>query len=139
MGAEALAAALGRGAMPKLQNLDLDHTDIGSQGVAALAAPLRKLPALNELNLARCEIGDEGVASLVANLGKDDFKKLEGLFLQYNMITDAGMTTIAAALHAGGLPKLRLFQPNVEFTAFFTPASASAVQAVNDAWKKRFL
>ena len=49
--------------------------------MAALAAPLRDLPALKTLYLTSCDIGDEGVASLVANLGKDDFKAVENLWL----------------------------------------------------------
>jgi len=89
-GAEALAAALSTGAIPKLTMLDLLANPIGNQGVAALAAPLRKWSALNQLYLDDCKIGDEGVASLVDNLGKDDFKALEHLWLNNNKITDAG-------------------------------------------------
>ena len=132
-GAEALAAALGRGAMPKLENLLLYHNPIGNRGVAALAAPLRKLPVLDRLFLSQCEIGDEGVASLVDNLGKDDFKKLEDLYLGSNKITDAGVAKLLAALDAGGLPKLvsgpHLLEEN--------PASAVAVEALKHALVKR--
>jgi len=132
-GAEALATALRRGAMPKLEVLLLQGNPIGSQGMAVLAAPLRKLPALEQLVLDRCKVGNEGVASLVANLGKDDFKALERLYLGSNNITDAGMTTLAAALDAGGLPKLTYH------THFLiaNPASTAAVQAVQDALAKR--
>ena len=92
--------------MPNLEGLSLDHSPIGDQGLAVLAAPLRKLPALKYLDLDTCEIGDEGVASLFANLGKDDFKALECLWLADNQITDAGMATLVAALDAGRLPRL---------------------------------
>jgi len=135
-GAEALAAALPRGAMPKLEWLGLAENPIGNRGMAALAAPLRKLPALNLLVLDDCEIGDEGVASLVDNLGKDDFKKLERLYLYGNKITDAGAVKLLAALDAGGLPKLvndmwkgDLLKDN--------PVSAVAVEAVKAALAKR--
>jgi len=137
-GAEAFAGALSRGAMPKLDELELTGNPIGNQGMAALAAPVRKLPALTHLVLFKCEIGDKGLASLVANLGKDDFKKLESLFLADNYVTDAGMITLAAALDAGRLTRLR--GQTAEFAQYFlqgNPASASAIQAVKDALAKR--
>ena len=108
-GAETLAAALGRGAMPKLEELLIFANPIGVQGATALAAPLRKLPALKMLSLARCEIGDEGVASLFANLGKDDFKKLEMLYVNNEMtddVTEKGCATIATAIESGAMPEL---------------------------------
>ena len=127
-GAEALAAALGRGALPKLDNAYLNGNPIGNQGAAVLAASLRTLPALTELWIGNCEIGDKGVASLVANLGKDDFKKLEHLFLCRNKITDVGLATLFTALDAGGLPHLRV--GDEEFFLGGNPASDSAVQVV---------
>jgi len=139
VGAEALAVALRRGAMPNLEQLLIHCNPIGKQGVAALAAPLRKLPSLKTLGLVQCfEIGDEGMASLLANLGKDDFKKLETLFIAKNNITDAGMITLAAALDAGRLTRLR--DQTDAFALYFlqrNPASASAIQAVRDALAKR--
>ena len=81
---------------------------LGNQGLAALAAPLRRLPALRMLLLWDNQIGDEGVASLFTNLGKDDYKALETLWLGDNMITDAGVTTLVAALDAGRLPRLSI-------------------------------
>jgi len=137
VGAEALAAALGRGAMPKLAQLILAANPIGNQGMAALAAPLRKLPELYELYLLSCGIGDEGMVSLVDNLGKDDFRALTGLFLHTNKITDAGMSTLGAALEAGGLPRLRNGPDFTEVFLKINPASASAIQAVKDALAKR--
>ena len=70
------------GGLPDLEVLSLCGSRIGKQGVAALAEPLRKRPRLRVLNFDGCEIGDEGVAALVDNLGKDDFKALEMLYLQ---------------------------------------------------------
>jgi len=132
-GAEALSAALGRGAMPKLTSLGFADNPIGNQGVAALTASLRNMSGLDRLFLCRCEISDEGVASLVDNLGKDDFKALNTLYLGGNKITDAGVAKLLAALDAGGMPKLvsdpHLLKDN--------PASAVAVEAVNHALAKR--
>ena len=105
-GAEAIAAALGMGALPNLQVLDLSCNPIGNQGSAALALALRTMPALECLYLLGCGIGDEGVASLFANLGKDDFKKLEILDLQQNQLTDVGCETLISARRAGRMPAL---------------------------------
>ena len=106
-GAEALGAALQRGAMPKLEVLELKFIEgLGNQGLAALAAPLRKLPKLTYLDVEDCGIGDEGVASLVADLGKDDFKQLMTVCLDGNKITDAGCATLVAAIQAGAMPEL---------------------------------
>ena len=140
-GAIALATALSRGAMPKLVTLFLSCNPFGNQGMVALAAPLHKMPALRMIHLSMCEIGDEGVASLVDNLGKDDFKALEKLFLSSNKINDAGMSTLVAAIDAGRLPKMishTVRAPNLELHFLGrNPSSASAVQAVEDALAKR--
>ena len=133
VGAEALAAALRRGAMPKLETLGLSRNPIGNQGVAALAAPLRKMPALRTLSLGFCEIGDEGMASLLDNLGKDDFKKLERLFLVNNNITDAGCARLVSTLDAVGMPKLEHVALAGSYGARANPACTEACNAVEDA------
>jgi len=134
LGAEALAAALRRGAMPTLEVLCLGYNPIGNQGVASLAAPLRKLPLLTTLYVSHCEIGDVGMASLVDNLGKDDFKALNHLWMHSNKITDAGVARLLAALDAGGMPKLVVNDPCLLVA---NPASAVAVEAVKAALVKR--
>ena len=112
--ADAIAAALSRGAMPGLEELDLFASSLGNRGLAALAKPLRKLPALKKLMLGRCKLGDEGVASLMANLGKDDFKELNELWLgadeaalDDNKLTDKSCDTLISALDDGAMPKLK--------------------------------
>ena len=136
VGAEALAAALGRGALPKLERLALSANRIGNHGVAALAAPLRSMPALKCLYLPQCGIGDEGLASLVANLGKDDFKKLEYLYVGDNGITDVGVARLAAAIDGGGLPALQ-WDTHALLGNPSSASARSAVQAVKDALAKR--
>ena len=107
-GAEALAAALRRGALPNLEVLYLsNNSELGNQGMAMLAAPLCKLPTLKALHLFNCEIGDEGVASLVADLGKDDFKALETLNLDYNFVTNEICAMLVTAIKAGAFPSLK--------------------------------
>ena len=113
-GAEALAAALCGGAVPKLELLFLGSNTIGGQGVTALAAPLRKLPALRELQLSQTELDDDGVASLFANLGKDDFKALERIALDSvfgqgharNKLGEKSYATLTSVLDEGAMPKL---------------------------------
>ena len=106
-GAEALAAALRRGAMPKLRNLHLAcNPELGGQGATALSTVLKESPVLECLDLGTCGIDDEGVASLVANLGKDDFKALKTLRLDKNDLTDVGCAKLVAALRAGALPAI---------------------------------
>jgi len=138
VGAEALAAALSRGVMTKLNELHLSDNDIGDQGVAALAPALKKLPALKRLDLGMCGIGDEGVGSLLDNLGKDDFKALEELYLDANLLTDKGCATTVAALKAGALPAIKsLYYPGNEERRFSDEASAEACEAVNAALQQR--
>jgi hypothetical protein len=64
-GASALAAALGRGALPRLKRLRLLDTAIGDAGLVALAPALRRLTAaLDILGLADNPFSDEGLAAL---------------------------------------------------------------------------
>ena len=137
-GAEAFAAALGRGAMPKLERLFIGDNPIGDLGVAALVAPLRKMPALQNVDLAHCGIGDEGVASLVANLGEDDFKKLKQLDLENNLISDVGCAKLIAALKAGALPALVGLFDLDEADRISLHASEAACAALDAALEKRF-
>ena len=124
---EALAAALRRGALPKLEELWLYGNPLGNQqGVAALAASLRKLPTLKHLFLGNCGLVDNDVASLVGGLGKDDFKALFTLALHDNPITDVSATKLGAAFDAGLLPKL-LYD---ELAFMDTQVSDSAVEAL---------
>ena len=62
-GASALAAALDRGALPRLEYLALRSAAIGDAGLAALAPALRRQPALEHLYLAGNPFGDEGLAA----------------------------------------------------------------------------
>ena len=137
-GAEALAAALHRGAFPKLDVLDLSDDPIGNQGAAGLAPPLRTRLLLRELYLVGCEIGDEGVASLVANLGKDDFKALEVLYLYRNDMTNAGCATLIAAVKNGAMPNLKPGELAVENNNNASDeALLAVVEALDARWNAR--
>ena len=97
------------------------HVGDGNHGVTVLAAPLRKLPALKQLFLGNTELGDEGVASLVADLGKDDFKALDTLYLSQTSdeLTDKGYATLASALTKGAMPRLDDLSVHLEKQAAF--------------------
>jgi len=132
VGAEAFASALRRGAMPNLDTLFLNCNAIGNRSLVVLAAPLRKLPRLFRLGLSNNKFGDEGMASLFASLKQDDFSMLECLALSWNNITNTGLSTLATAIRARGLPAL---SPEwLQLVGFspdpYNPASASSIQAV---------
>jgi len=137
VGAEALAAALRMGALPKLETLCTSNNKLGTQGVISLAPALKKLPALLHLDLGECGIGDEGVSSLLDNLGKDEFKVLEKLYLDGNLLTDKGCATVVAALKAGPLPAIEEFYHPDEASMITEHASEEACAAVDAALQKR--
>ena len=129
-GAAALAATLRT--IPKLEELTLAANQIGLQGVVALAPVLRKLPALKRLDLGEAEIGDDDVEALLINLGKDDFKALQKLYLDGNELTDKTCHNLIAALKAGALPALEeLHHPEAD--AISEHASEEALWALNAA------
>jgi hypothetical protein len=135
-GASALAAALGRGALPRLKALYLINTAIGDAGLVALAPALRRRPALEHLHLYGNHFGDEGLAALLAPPPPPAgalppptgvLTKLKVLDLGRTQITDAGCAALAAALDSGALPALE------ELALFDTPASATAKATVGRA------
>ena len=105
-GASALAAALGRGALPRLKILGLiNGTAIGDAGLVALAPALRRLPALQTLSLSFNPLGDEGLAALVAPPPPGVLPpptgvlaKLKALFLNNTQVSDVGCAALAAVL-----------------------------------------
>eukprot|EP00964_Phaeocystis_antarctica_P102838 scaffold68144_cov73-Phaeocystis_antarctica.AAC.4 len=132
-GASALAAALGRGALPRLKGLALNNTAIGDAGLVTLAPALRRLPALEELNLNENPFGDKGLAALVAPpLPAVAPSPPNGvpngvlmvLSLHNTQITDAGCAALRAALISGALPALDILGLRG------IPASAAAKDAV---------
>ena len=134
-GASALAAALDRGALPRLESLALGNAAIGDAALAALAPALRRRPALEDLYLYDNPFGDEGLAALVAPPPPagtppppaGGLKKLKRLDLRGTQITDAGCATLAAALDSGALPALEQLELDD------IPASAAAKEAVDAA------
>ena len=138
-GASALAAALGKGALPRLKSLTLRKAAISDTGLVALAPALRRRPALEYLDLAGNPFGDERLAALVAPAPPagtppppaGGLLHLERLDLSDTQVTDAGCATLAAALDSGALPALKVLRLD------YTPASAAATDAVSKALAKR--
>ena len=112
--AGALAAALGRGALPRLKTLRLILAAVDDAGLVALAPALRRLPALELLNLQDNPFGDEGLAALVAPSlpagalppPARGLTKLKELDFGDTQVTDAGCAALATAIHSGALPAL---------------------------------
>eukprot|EP00964_Phaeocystis_antarctica_P006196 scaffold3372_cov54-Phaeocystis_antarctica.AAC.1 len=125
-GASALAAALSRGALPRLKTLVLNDAAIGDAG---LGNPF----------------GDEGLAALVAPPPPagalppptGGLTKLKLLNLINTQITDAGCATLAAALDSGALPALETVSSSRRPCQLAgVPASAAATTAVHEALAK---
>ena len=133
-GASAVAAALERGALPRLEGLSLTECAIGDAALAALAPALRRRPALKVLYILDTPIGDEGLAALVAppppaagTPPAGGLVKLEELYLYEPQISDAGCATLVAAIDSGTLPTLE------DLDLDGTPARAAAIEAVSEA------
>jgi hypothetical protein len=133
-GASALAAALDRGALPRLEGLALCFAAIGDAGVVALALALRRRPALEILHLNGNPFGDEGLAALVAPPPADApppqaevLAQLTDLVLGGTQITDDGCACLASRLRSGALPALEYLGPH------YIPASWAAQAAVYQA------
>ena len=115
-GARAIADALDRGALPRLENLALLNANIGDAALAALAPALRRRPALRALSLGHNPFGDAGLSALAApNPPRGHaspppaggLEKLEILHIERTRITDAGRAALVAALDGGALPALQ--------------------------------
>ena len=140
-GASALAAALGRGALPRLQSLLLTYADISDAGLVALAPALRRRPALGRLYLCGTECSDESITALVAPPPPAGalppptavLAKLKRLDLSDTQISDAGCAALAFALDSGSLPALE----NLLLDGI--PASAAAKATVQEALQRSML
>jgi hypothetical protein len=141
-GASALAAALGRGALPRLKHLYLINTAICDAGLVALAPALRRRPALEILRLDHNPFGDEGLAALVAPPPPPagalppptgGLTTLKLFNLSNTQVTDSGCAALVAALDSGALPALKFI------VLYGIPASAAAASAATEALERTAL
>ena len=110
-GVRALAAPLRRGAFPALKYLTFSDGDIGDECVVVLANALLNATEtrLWELNLNRVGMGDAGVVALASVVSQGHFEELKYFCFGRNSdVTDQGMTALARAIDAQGLPMLEL-------------------------------
>lgn len=114
-GALALAAAVGRGAMPRLSRLHLDTTGIGVAGLKDLAPVVQHLPDLKDLALRGIPgSGDERFAAIMALLASQDGEQgIEQLDLRYTNITTAEFHTLVTAATEGTLPRLQTIYTSI--------------------------
>ena len=96
----ALGTLVGCGSLPMLEYLDIEGGDFGSEGVALLAAGLRRgdLTSLRQLRLVQSEIGDQAAAALASALTKRAVPALKELYLFNNQIGDVGLLALAHTL-----------------------------------------
>ena len=133
-GASVFAAALDRGALPRLEYLYLRKAAIGDAGLVALAPALRRRTALSGLSLYGNPFGDEGLAALVAPPPADApppqaeaLAQLKRLDVSSTQITDDGCAHLASRLRSGALPAL------AALCLEDIPASIAAIEAVYEA------
>ena len=103
---QGLWIACARGALPKLETLNLEANRIGDPGISALADACARggLPKLEALQLYRNQIGDAGVSALASACARGAMEKLEVLLLVNNQIGDPGVSALADACARGALP-----------------------------------
>ena len=103
----ALGTLIGCGSLPMLEELEVQGSDGGGGGIAALAAGLRRggLPSLCYLRLSSSQIGDQAASALASALTKRAVPTLTALFLDENQIGDPGLLALGPALRQ--LPTLR--------------------------------
>nr|AAP92143.1 leucine-rich repeat protein N4C [synthetic construct] len=88
----------------RLENLDLNESDLTEAGLKDLASVLRSNPSLRELTLSNNKLGDAGVRLLLQGL-LDPGTRLEKLDLDQTDLTEAGMKDLASVLRSN--PSLR--------------------------------
>jgi len=102
-----LGNLIGCRSLPRLKDLVIRGADNGDEGVALLAAGLRRggLPSLGGLVLFNTQIGEQGAAALATALTKRSVPALLDLYLGCNQIGDTGLAALAPALRQ--LPRLK--------------------------------
>ena len=94
-----LGTLVGCRSLPRLERLYIRGADNGGQGVALLAAGLRRRESsLINLTLVGTQIEDEGAVALASGLTERALPALKDLDLEGNRLGDAGLAALAPAL-----------------------------------------
>ena len=103
----ALGTLIGCGSLPMLEELEVEGSVGGGDGIALLTMGLRRggLPSLCYLRLSSSQIGDQAASALATALTRRAVPTLTALFLDKNQIGDVGLMALAPALRQ--LPTLR--------------------------------
>jgi uncharacterized protein (TIGR02996 family) len=127
-GARSLASWPG---LSSVTHLELYNCDIGSDGCRAiLQSP--HLGKLTHLYLSSNEIADDGIEAL----GSDQFSHLQSLTLDDNLLTNAGIITIASSPYMGKLEELHFTGRDINevdekgFEYLITSPYLSALQCI---------
>ena len=98
-----IAAAIGGGNAPHLEEVGVGSNELGAEGARALGAALATCPKLKTINVDSNQLGDEGVAALAEALA--NCPTLQNLRFSRNDIGAAGFEALAA--HVSRWPELR--------------------------------
>jgi Leucine-rich repeat (LRR) protein len=117
------------GALPQLEELDLNTIGIGDVGMQAFASAIANgaLPNLEILDLRNNQISDPGMASLSDAVSRGALANLSLLNLEANKISDAGMISLSEAFRSGSLQNLTelgLFGNNISDAGMISFAEA---------------
>ena len=135
--ASALAAALGRGALLRLQRLSLNEAAIGTRAWWPSRRPCGGCLRW-KLSLGCNPFGDEGLAALVPPPSPagapptptGGLTNLEVLCLSLTQVADAGCAALTSALDSGALPSIKTRRARYGIITHGTPASAAAKAAL---------
>lgn len=94
-----------------LRILDLSSNKLTRDGCVALCSALHYHPSLKSLRLSHCTVQDEGADAVKELLLVNEV--IEGIFLDYNKITNIGIKCIAEALKINKSLKIILLWGNI--------------------------
>jgi len=88
--------------------LDLSHTDVGDEGIIALASAIQAdaLPNLRDLTLSGTQLGDPGVEAIARIVERKCLRRLESLSLNGTSVTDRGIKGLSHAARSDNFDRL---------------------------------
>mmetsp|Transcript_20805 Transcript_20805/g.41379 ORF Transcript_20805/g.41379 Transcript_20805/m.41379 type:complete len:568 (+) Transcript_20805:36-1739(+) len=111
--AESIAFVLDENRCQSLESLRFEDCNLGEDGFAVIATALRTYPELEELHLQHNNIGLMGCTALADTLRGWEASNLKHLDLDGNGIDDQGLQTLAAGITNTKLEELHLQHNNI--------------------------